>query len=127
MEVSYILADALDPAFAQDVSPGFDVVVSNPPYIPDNERDTLHPEVEAYEPGVALFVPVVDPLRHYRSFAGHAPFLLKPGGWFVVETHADYAEDVRQLFAGSELHDVEVRNDLAGRPRIVSARFPATA
>lgn len=123
LDVSYILADVLDPAFAQDISPVFDVAVSNPPYIPDHERDTLHPEVEAYEPGVALFVPGDDQLRHYRAFAGHAPFLLKPGGWFIVETHANYAEDVRELFAASDLEDVEVRNDLTGRPRIVSARY----
>ena len=75
------------------------------------------------KPGVALFVPDNDPLRFYRSFAGHAPFLLKPGGWFVVETHEDHGEDVRHLFDVSDLHEVELRNDLAGKPRIVSARF----
>ncbi len=123
LEITFIHADALDPAFAQNVSPVFDVVVSNPPYVPDGERETLQPEVAAYEPSVALFVPNDDPLRHYRSFAGHAPFLLKPGGWFVVETHADFGEDVRSLFAGFDLHDVVLKNDLAGRPRIVSARY----
>ena len=45
LEVSFIYADALDPAFAHDVSPVFDVVVSNPPYIPDGERKALQPEV----------------------------------------------------------------------------------
>ncbi|MCH7975170.1 MAG: peptide chain release factor N(5)-glutamine methyltransferase [Bacteroidetes bacterium] len=125
LEVSFIHADALDPMFAHEVSPVFDVVVSNPPYIPDGERENLQPEVRAYEPGVALFVPDDDPLRFYRSFAGHAPFLLKPGGWFVVETHEEHSEDVRSLFADAELHDVALRNDLAGRPRIVSARYQA--
>ena len=125
LEVSFIHADALDPAFAHDVSAVFDIVVSNPPYVPDDERETLQPEVGAYEPSIALFVPNDDPLRFYRSFAGHAAFLLKTGGWFVVETHADHGEDVRRLFADSELHNVELRNDLAGRPRIVSARFQA--
>ena len=66
-------------------------------------------------------------IRFYRSFAGHAPFLLKPGGWFVVETHEDHGKDVCSLFADAELHDVALRNDLAGRPRIVSARFQAEA
>ncbi len=127
LDISFILADALDPAFAQNVSPVFDVVASNPPYIPDDERNTMQPEVEAYEPGVALFVPDDDPLRHYRSFAGHAPFLLKPGGWFVVETHMDFAELVRQLFEESDHRQTEVRNDLAGRPRIVSAQYGGTA
>ena len=127
LEVSFIHADVLDPAFAHDVSPVFDIVVSNPPYVPDSERGTLQPEVGAYEPGMALFVPDDDPLRFYRSFAGHAPFLLKPGGWFVVETHEDHGKDVCSLFAASDLHDVALRNDLAGRPRIVSARFQADA
>lgn len=123
LEVTFIHADALDPAFAQNVSPVFDVVVCNPPYVPDAERETLQPEVGAYEPSIALFVPDDDPLRHYRSLAGQAPLLLKPGGWLVVETHADYGEDVRSLFVDFELHDVALRNDLSGRPRIVSARY----
>ncbi len=123
LDISFIHADALDPAFAQDVSPVFDLVVSNPPYVPDGERETLQPEVGAYEPSMALFVPNDDPLRFYRAFAGHAPFLIKPGGWCVVETHADYGEEVRRLFAGSELLDVELKSDLAGRPRVVSARY----
>ncbi len=120
LDVAFIRADALRPQFATDVPPAFDLVLSNPPYVPSSERDSLEPEVRDHEPGLALFVD--DPLHFYRALAGHAPTLLRTGGWLVVETHADFGADVRDLFADAGLADAAVLPDLAGRDRIALAR-----
>lgn len=120
LDVTFIHADMLDPSFAQDVTPAFDLVVANPPYIPNNEYDSLEPEVRAYEPNVALFVPDDDPLRFYRALAALAPVLLKPKGILVVETHADFGSQVDDLFRSAGLAEVTLKRDLSGHPRVVT-------
>lgn len=123
--VTFVEADALRPAFARDVPPTFDLLVSNPPYVPEAEREGLQREVRDHEPGAALFVPDADPLVFYRALAGHAEHVLKPGGWLVAETHADYGDEVADLWADAGLEEVAVLPDLAGRDRIAVARCPA--
>lgn len=123
LDVAFVSADALRPAFADEVPAMFDLVVSNPPYVPEAERATLQVEVRDYEPHRALFVPDADPLVCYRALAGHADRLLRPGGWLVAETHADYGQDVRSLWAEAGLA-TEILPDLAGRDRIAVAQRP---
>ena len=122
LAVTFVEADALRPAFADRVPPTFDLVVSNPPYVPHAERAGLQREVRDHEPGAALFVPDADPLVFYRALAGHAGRLLRPGGWLVAETHADYGRAVRDVWAEAGLDSAEVRPDLAGRDRVAVAR-----
>ncbi|MEM1043287.1 MAG: peptide chain release factor N(5)-glutamine methyltransferase [Bacteroidota bacterium] len=122
LDVSFIRADILAPVFAEGVPPCFDLLVSNPPYVPDAEAAMLEPEVRDFEPPAALFTGD-DPLVHYRAIAGHAARVLKPGGLVVVETHADYADAVRDLLAESGFADAGVKDDLAGRPRIAWGHF----
>jgi release factor glutamine methyltransferase len=122
--------DAADGKASSDDATGdaarFDLVVSNPPYVPDAEADTLAPEVREHEPPVALFTGA-DPLVCYRALARHAADLLRPGGRLVTETHADYAADVAAVFRDAGLADVRTERDLAGRPRLALARRPPTA
>ena len=122
LAVVFVEADALRPAFAADVPPTFDLVISNPPYVPEAERAGLQREVRDHEPGAALFVPDADPLVFYRALAGHAQQLLRPGGWLVAETHADLGRAVGQLWAEAGLDGVEVLPDLARRDRIAVAQ-----
>lgn len=124
LDVVFVLADVLRPHFAEHVAPAFDLIISNPPYVPAIERESLEPEVRDHEPGVALFVPDADPLLFYRALAGHAEFLLKPSGRLLVETHSDYGAAVRALFAASGLAEATLKHDLSGRPRMASARRP---
>lgn len=105
--------DVVDAVGVSDV----DLLVSNPPYIPDDEVDDLPAVVREYDPAVALFAGD-DPLRFYRALALLAPRLCSPGGHLVVETHADFADGVETVFRDAGLRDVTVRRDLAGRPRI---------
>ncbi len=124
LPVTFIHADALAPAFADGVPACFDALVSNPPYVPDDEAASLQPEVRDFEPAAALFTGD-DPLLYYRAITGHAERVLKPGGLLLFETHADYAGAVRDLVAESGFEDVGLKQDMARRDRIVWGRLPA--
>ena len=101
-----------------------DLLVSNPPYIPDDEADTLPAVVREYDPPEALFAGD-DPLRFYRRLADRAPVLCTPGAAVVLEAHADYADAAADVLRRAGLRDVAVEEDLSGRPRILTARVPA--
>lgn len=102
------------------VSGPFDVIVSNPPYIPDAEIDGLAPEVSRYEPRSAL-AGGTDGLDCYRALVPHIVRLLAPGGLVGVEVGAGQAGDVAVLFAAAGLSVLCVAEDLAGIGRCVFA------
>lgn len=96
----------------------FDLVVSNPPYVPEADRATLQPEVRDYEPALALYAGA-DGLDIYRRLIPEAARLLRPGGRLVVELGYNSLEGVRQMLEG--WCDVEVVEDLAHVPRVLCA------
>jgi release factor glutamine methyltransferase len=112
-----LFADTLGNSLAAPV----DLLVSNPPYIPDDEAETLPSVVRNHDPDVALFSGD-DPLRFYRALAARVPILCRSGAAVVLETHADYAQDAATVLQQNGLDDVRVQTDLSGRPRILSAR-----
>jgi release factor glutamine methyltransferase len=97
----------------------FDLAVSNPPYVPDAGSENIQREVREHEPRVALFGGS-DGLDVYRRLIPDAQRLLKPGGWLVMEI-GWLASDAVGAMLG-EWKDVETRADLAGIPRVFSAR-----
>lgn len=99
----------------------YDLIVSNPPYIPAGEAPTMADNVVQHEPHTALFVPDHDPLLFYRALAVLATECLHPGGVLLVETHTDFALATAELFAQHGLQSVEIRNDADDRPRMVKA------
>jgi release factor glutamine methyltransferase len=99
----------------------FDVLVSNPPYIPTGDLAKMMPEVRDYEPRQALDGGV-DGLEAYRHLAIQAPQVLVPGGWLLVEVGVNQAGDVSALFKAAGLIEIGQRNDYAGIPRVVMAR-----
>lgn len=105
--------------------PGLDLLVSNPPYVRESERDRMERNVLDYEPEMALFVPDGDPLRFYRALARHARTLLLPGGILYCEINEALGEEVCRLFAGAGLADVRLQQDFRGRDRFVRASSPA--
>lgn len=125
LEIQVKPGDLLDAAFPQSMGGSFDLVISNPPYIPDGEADTLSDTVRNYDPGLALFSGK-DALRFYRALAHHAPKMLKRGGQLIVETHADFAEGVADVFAAAGLEHVGVQTDLSGRSRIAHGTWTGT-
>lgn len=96
----------------------YDLVVSNPPYIPTADWEGLMPDVHDHEPRLALDGGA-DGLDAYRALAVQAPRILRPGGWFMVEVGIGQAEAVATLFAEAGLQSTGVRNDYAGIPRVV--------
>ena len=99
----------------------FDMMVSNPPYIPTRDWDGLMPEVRQYEPRLALDGGG-DGLEAYRHLAAQSGRTLKPGGWLLVEVGIKQAEDVAALFSAAGLTEIATRDDYAGIPRVVLAR-----
>ncbi len=120
--VDMVRVDILSSREVELVPGRFDVLVSNPPYIPSSERESLEPEVRDFEPEGALFVGR-DPLLYYRAISRLAPRILVPGGALGVEVHADHGGEVAAMFRDAGFHDVTIKRDLAGRNRLVSARF----
>lgn len=100
----------------------WDVVVSNPPYIPERERQQMSLNVTGHEPGMALFVPDRDPLVFYRAIARYAAKALRPGGTLLFETHTRLAGDVAGLVREEGLSTAEVLDDIFDRPRFVRCR-----
>ncbi len=119
--IRFIQADLLE-AFCDAAAGAFDVIVSNPPYIPEQELEVLQPEVARYEPRAALAAGQ-DGLAFYRRLLREAPPLLKPGGRLIVELGCGQSEVVRHLTWQSGAFDsVECRNDAAGIERVLIAR-----
>ena len=101
----------------------FDLIVSNPPYIPEAEYRTLEPNVRDYEPRLALHGGE-DGLDVYRRLIPAAAARLRPGGVLAVEVGAGQAAAVRALFAAAGAFETALeRADLAGIPRVVFARL----
>ncbi len=102
--------------------PQFDVIVSNPPYIPETERQTLDAHVREHEPGQALFVPGDDALLFYRCIAQFAKEHLAEGGAVYCELHVDYAAATEELFKSMGYAYTEVRADMHGNLRMLKAK-----
>jgi release factor glutamine methyltransferase len=98
-------------------------LVSNPPYIPANERPTMALHVVDAEPALALFVPDSDPLVFYYAIAEFARDRLMAGGAVLVEIHEDRTDAVREVFRTAGATHVEARKDLMGKDRMIKATW----
>ena len=126
-EVTFIEADVLDlseeglsGAHSKLALGQFDVIVSNPPYVMEQEKALMRSNVLDHEPALALFVPDDDPLIFYRAIAHHASRLLSAHGWGIVEINTLLAEPTAECFRQAGLQDVTILPDLSGKPRFVS-------
>lgn len=103
---------------------GFDLIVSNPPYIKQCERLQMERNVLDWEPELALFVPDDDPLLFYRSITRRATNgLLNPGGWLYFEINREHGADTVHLLETNGFTDVQLVKDLSGNDRIVKGRL----
>jgi release factor glutamine methyltransferase len=99
----------------------YDVLVSNPPYIPVAEKEALHKNVKDFEPSLALFVPDSDPLVFYRAIALFGLSHLEKHGCIYCELHRDYAMQTKTLFEVSGYKNVTIREDMNGNLRMLKA------
>ncbi len=99
----------------------FDVIISNPPYIPVSDKKIMHKNVLNYEPGLALFVPNNDPLVFYKSITEFAYFNLNTSGKLFLEIHESYGLEIIEMLRCSGFSNIELRRDLQGKHRMVKA------
>lgn len=104
--------------WAKHINERFDLVVSNPPYIPTADIDGLAPEVSRFEPRLALDGGP-DGMIAYRIITAALPRLLKPGGAFALEVGLGQAEGVKAMAEAAGLAASEPRRDLSGIPRVI--------
>lgn len=106
-----------------DLPDQYDIVVSNPPYIPSDDIEGLAPEVSEHEPWLALDGGR-DGLDAYRSLAGELPFLVREGGWTALEVGQGQAPAVTRLMRAAGFRVERVVADLGGVDRVILARRP---
>lgn len=98
----------------------FDVLVSNPPYIPSAVMGSLPHEVADFEPALALDGGA-DGLDIFRRLVNAAPHMLRPGGLLACELYEGHLDAAADLCRSAGMHDVRIVDDFTGRPRIVLA------
>ena len=123
-DVDWMRRDILTENSDWPMSP-FDMVASNPPYIPSFERQTLAADVVNQEPEMALFVLDADPLLFYRRIVDGCckEGWLRSGGWLGFECHRDFTKEVCGLFKDAHWGEVVRRKDFNGNWRMVFARL----
>lgn len=100
----------------------FDIIVSNPPYIADEEYEKLPAGVKNYEPPEALLAGA-DGTDFYKKIINQAPDYLKSNGWLFLEIGATQGSDVGKIIEAAGYYDnINIRNDYSGRPRVIKAR-----
>jgi release factor glutamine methyltransferase len=118
--VELVHADVADPALLTELDGKADLVVANPPYVPDGVE--LEPEVSQYDPPHAVFAGP-DGMSVITAVVRLAGRWLRPGGWFAVEHDDTTSLQTSELISSTGLfEDIVARSDLTGRPRFVTAR-----
>ena len=118
VEVDFITKDILD---YKNEEKSWDIIVSNPPYIPISNKKYMHPNVVQNEPSQALFVENEEPLKYYQIISDFAKNHLKKNGKIYFEIHEDFANDVVNLLSTKKHFKTTVHKDFQGKNRFVVA------
>jgi release factor glutamine methyltransferase len=119
--IEFYCTDILDRNNWRNLSGDYDIIVSNPPYIPIAEKDSLDLNVSRFEPSVALFVPDALPLQFYDAICDLGSRYLKTGGSVYFEIHEKYGKEMTNLLRIKGYRDVEIISDVNGKDRIAHA------
>ncbi len=120
-DITFLTGDLFKPeSFTGDLPEKLDVIVSNPPYIPNKERPEIEQEVRDFEPGIALFTD--DLMNVYSSIRGIGEMKLVKGGYLFVEIHEDYSEELLNLFKNPSWEASLVR-DYNSKNRVIFALY----
>ncbi|MEY4660594.1 MAG: peptide chain release factor N(5)-glutamine methyltransferase [Bacteroidota bacterium] len=117
-EIHFIEADIMEEALINN-KPSYDIIVSNPPYIPEEDKSEMSPHVLEHEPHMALFTNNDDPIHFYKSIITFSLHHLYRGGMLFFETHASYAMQVAVCMENNEFEQVQILQDMQGKDRIV--------
>lgn len=118
VEVHFTIRDILQP-FSSEVS--YDVIVSNPPYVMESEKESMERNVLSFEPHEALFVPDDNPLLFYERIAALAFEMLKERGRLYFEINRSKGEIICEMLRERGFADVELRKDISGNSRMIRA------
>jgi release factor glutamine methyltransferase len=122
LDVHFEAADLLKDFSDLAIKDNFNVVISNPPYIPNADAMSMLPNVLNHEPHLALFVPDSDPLLFYRRIVAFSEQYLEKDVYVFVEIHEDLSDETIQLFHQAGFANIELRKDLQGKPRMIKAQ-----
>ncbi|MBL6956750.1 MAG: peptide chain release factor N(5)-glutamine methyltransferase [Chlorobium phaeobacteroides] len=120
--IRFVQSDALHPGFSEKLAGRYDLIVSNPPYIPESEWSALQKEVKEYEPKIALTIS--DGFAFYHAITRSASALLRAGGVLCFELHADGASVVSGSMRDGGYEGIAVQKDYAGLDRVISGALP---
>ena len=115
-DVTFLTADVFDSSGFNGHF--FDLVVSNPPYICESEKNSMRRNVLDFEPASALFVPDEDPLLFYRRIAS-----LRLGFFLFFEINEHFPDEIERLLRQNNYTDIQITNDIYGKPRIIEGRM----
>lgn len=119
VSVSFSDQDILD---TKSLEKKYDVIVSNPPYVRQQEKKAMHTNVLAYEPSNALFVSNEDPLLFYRKIAQLAKVSLKANGWLYFEINEYLSLEMESLLGETGFMNIEIKNDFRAVPRMIKCQ-----
>ncbi len=124
---TFVKQDVLSNDFALNIGVHFtdklDIIISNPPYVCESEREFMRPNVLEFEPEMALFVPDTDPLIFYEKISLAAKVLLKSNGMLYFEINERFGCDCKKMLAKNGWDNINVIKDINGKDRFVSAKL----
>lgn len=120
LEVNFFELDILK---ADKLDQHYDLIISNPPYIPISEKNTMSENVLEFEPHLALFVEDNDPLLFYRKILNLALRYLNPKGVVLFEIHESLSNEMIQLKKFFPIEKIDIHQDMQGKPRMAKITF----
>lgn len=121
---SNITFEQVDILASPPASEQFDIIVSNPPYIKEVEKELMEANVLDWEPHTALFVPDNDPLLFYRAIAEKATKMLRSGGKLYFEINRAYGAETIEMLSALGYTNIELRKDFADNDRMIRVIRP---
>jgi release factor glutamine methyltransferase len=122
VNVHFVHDDIIQPTIAELIDNQFDIIVSNPPYVCENEKSEMQANVLDHEPSSALFVPNNDPLVFYIKILEFAQKALKPNGQIWFEINEKFGKETAELCHSKGLKNLEIIKDFRGKDRVVRAQ-----
>ena len=121
--VNFIQADILNLLNEQLTDEKFGIIVSNPPYVTDSEKQQMLPNVLQHEPHLALFVSDNDPLIFYKAIADFTLKHSDTNGSLYLEINENLGEETVQLLKHMGFKNIELRKDLSGKDRMIRCQL----
>ncbi|MBR9853552.1 MAG: peptide chain release factor N(5)-glutamine methyltransferase [Algicola sp.] len=121
VDITFLHQDILNNERGFPSEPIFDIIVSNPPYVRELEKNQIHKNVKDFEPHTALFVPDEDPMLFYRAIIDFAEKYLSEKGKLYFEINQYLGEETKELFRTRSFSEIELRKDMFGNDRMLKA------